>query len=382
LREDYKLNEEDAKGFDRLPLNYYMTQVFETILQSGVDFVGTKLGDIIQSQSISLAELRGKKIAVDAFNTLYQFLASIRQPDGTPLMDRKGRVTSHLSGLFYRNISLLEHGILPVYVFDGKSPELKSKEVKRRREVRDAAYKEWQQAKKDGRIEDARKAGQASSKLTKDIIEESKSLLSAMGIPHIQAPSEGEALAAQMARDGVVWASASQDNDSLLYNCPRMVKNLSLSGRRRVSRAKTFKTITPEVIDLDLNLKLLGVTREQLIDIAMLIGTDYNDKVPRVGPKTALKLIKKHGSLEVLIREENKQIDFPYEEIREIFLNPPQAETETPEWRNPDLEKLTKMLCSEHDFSVNRVQGSIEKLTKKLDDIRGDTQQSSLTDFF
>ncbi|MDF1538588.1 MAG: flap endonuclease-1 [Candidatus Thorarchaeota archaeon] len=344
--------------------------------------MGTKLGDIIQTQSISLAELSGKKIAVDAFNTLYQFLASIRQPDGTPLMDRKGQVTSHLSGIFYRNISLLEHGILPVYVFDGKSPELKAKEVERRREIRETAYTEWQQAKKEGRIEDARKAGQASSRLTKDMIEESKSLLSAMGIPHIQAPSEGEALAAQMAREGIVWASASQDNDSLLYNCPRMIKNLSISGRRRVSRAKTFKTISPEVIDLDLNLKLLGLTREQLIDIAMLIGTDYNDKVPNVGPKTALKLIKKHGCLEVIIKEENKKIEFPYEEIREIFLNSPRIDVSTPEWRNPDLEKLTTMLCSGHDFSVSRVQSSIENLIKKLEDVRGDTQQSSLTDFF
>ncbi len=344
--------------------------------------MGTKLGDIIHTQSISLAELRGKKIAVDAFNTLYQFLASIRQPDGTPLMDRKGQVTSHLSGLFYRNIALLEHGILPVYVFDGKSPELKSKEVERRREIRETAYTEWQQAKKEGRIEDARKAGQASSRLTKDMIEESKSLLSAMGIPHIQAPSEGEALAAQMARDGIVWASASQDNDSLLYNCPRMIKNLSISGRRRVSRAKTFKTITPEIIDLDLNLKLLGLTRKQLIDIAMLIGTDYNDKVPNVGPKTALNLIKKHGSLEGIINVGNKKIDFPYEEIREIFLSSPRLDVTTPEWRNPDLEKLTKMLCSGHDFSVSRVQSSLANLTKKLEDIRGDTQQSSLTDFF
>lgn len=344
--------------------------------------MGTKLGDIIQAQSISLAELRGKKIAVDAFNTLYQFLSSIRQPDGTPLMDRKGRVTSHLSGLFYRNISLLEYGILPVYVFDGESPELKSKEVERRREIRDQAYKEWQQARKEGRIEDARKAGQASSKLTNEMIKESKELLSALGIPHIQAPSEGEALAAQMARDGVVWASASQDNDSLLYNCPRMVKNLSISGRRRVSRAKTFKTISPEVIDLDLNLKLLGVSREQLIDIAMLVGTDYNDKVPKVGPKTALKLIKKHGSIETIIKEEKQEIEFPYEEIRGIFLNPPRVEIAPPEWRNPDLEKLTQMLCSGHDFSVNRVRSSIENLTSKLEDIRGDTQQSSLTDFF
>ena len=344
--------------------------------------MGTKFGDIISAQSISLSDLKGREIAVDAFNTLYQFLSIIRQPDGTPLMDRKGRVTSHLSGLFYRNVNLLEQGILPVYVFDGKSPELKAEEKKRRREVREKAQKAWEKAKEEGRIEDARKAAQASSRLTSEMVDESKKLLTALGIPFIQAPSEGEALAAQMARDRVVWASASQDNDSLLYNCPRMIKNLSVSGRRRVSRAKTFKTISPEIIDLDLNLKLLGITREQLIDIAMLVGTDYNDKVPGVGPKTALKLIKKHDSIEGIIKGEVKKIDFPYEEIRTIFLEPELVEVPSLEWNLPDKDLLTKVLCSEHDFSVNRVHSSLDKLTKKLEELRGESQQSSLSDFF
>ena len=344
--------------------------------------MGTKFGDIISAQSISLSDLKGREIAVDAFNTLYQFLSIIRQPDGTPLMDRKGRVTSHLSGLFYRNVNLLEQGILPVYVFDGKSPELKAEEKKRRREVREKAQKAWEKAKEEGRIEDARKAAQASSRLTSEMVDESKKLLTALGIPFIQAPSEGEALAAQMARDRVVWASASQDNDSLLYNCPRMIKNLSVSGRRRVSRAKTFKTISPEIIGLDLNLKLLGITREQLIDIAMLVGTDYNDKVPGVGPKTALKLIKKHDSIEGIIKGEVKKIDFPYEEIRTIFLEPELVEVPSLEWNLPDKDLLTKVLCSEHDFSVNRIHSSLDKLTKKLEELRGESQQSSLSDFF
>ncbi|MCK5240018.1 MAG: flap structure-specific endonuclease, partial [Candidatus Thorarchaeota archaeon] len=163
---------------------------------------------------------------------------------------------------------------------------------------------------------------------------------------------------------------------------PRMIKNLSVSGRRRVSRAKTFKTISPEIIDLDLNLKLLGITREQLIDIAMLVGTDYNDKVPGVGPKTALKLIKKHDSIEGIIKGEVKKIDFPYEEIRTIFLEPELVEVPSLEWNLPDKDLLTKVLCSEHDFSVNRVHSSLDKLTKKLEELRGESQQSSLSDFF
>jgi flap endonuclease-1 len=354
--------------------------------------MGTKLGDIVDATAISLTDLSGKKLAIDAFNTIYAFLSSIRQPDGTPLSDKQGRVTSHLSGLFYRNINLLENAIYPVYVFDGESPALKADEVQKRREIREAAYAEWKTAKAEGRIEDALKAAKGSSRLTTPMVEESKSLLTALGIPVIQAPSEGEALAAQMARDGMVWASASQDNDSLLYNCPRMIRNLSLSGRRRGGRST--KPITPELIDLDKNLRLLQITREQLIDVAILIGTDYNDSVVGVGPKTALKLIKKHGSLENVEstlktsknpkdKEKYTQLqDIPYNEIREIFLNPPLTDIAPPDWSNPQADELHRILCAEHDFSESRVQKSLERLTNALEELRGSTHQSSLSDFF
>jgi flap endonuclease-1 len=356
--------------------------------------MGTKLGDIVNATAISLSDLSGKKLAIDAFNTIYAFLSSIRQPDGTPLSDRQGRVTSHLSGLFYRNINLLENGIYPVYVFDGEAPKLKAEEVQKRREIRKAAYAEWKTAKAEGRIEDALKAAKGSSRLTSLMIEESKSILSALGIPVIQAPSEGEALAAQMARDGLVWASASQDNDSLLYNCPRMIRNLSLSGRRRGGSSKTYTMISPELIDLDENLRLLGVTREQLIDVAILIGTDYNDNVSGVGPKTALKLVKKHGCLEDVEstfkvsknpKDKEKYLEIQnisYNEIREIFLNPPQIKTPAPEWSNPQADELHRILCAEHDFSESRVQKSLERLTNAIEDLRGSTHQSSLSDFF
>lgn len=344
--------------------------------------MGTKLGDIVKAEVISLRDLSGRAIAVDAFNTIYAFLASIRQPDGTPLMDTKGRITSHLSGLFYRNLNLLEHGINPVYVFDGEAPTLKAAEVERRKEIRDAARDEWIRAKEEGRIEDARKAAQASSRLTTPMVEGSKKLLTALGIPVIQAPSEGEALAAQMTRSNVVWASASQDNDSLLYNCPRMIRNLSLTGRRRISRSRTYKTIHPELIDLDMNLRFMGITREQLIDVAILIGTDYNDKLEGVGAKTALKWIKKHGSLEKVETERKIKLEYPYDEIREIFLNPPRVKLEEPKWSDPKDADIRQILCSEHDFSPNRVERSLERLHGALEEVRGSTQQSSLTDFF
>ncbi len=344
--------------------------------------MGTKLTDIMTGETITLSEMSGREIAVDAFNTLYQFLSTIRQPDGTPLKDRKGRVTSHLTGLFYRNLNLLETGIRPVYVFDGVAPRLKAKEVKRRRDIRDAAREEWELAKEEGRIEDARKAGQASSRLTSEMIEESKTILNALGIPVIQAPSEGEAVAAQLARAKIVWASASQDNDSLLYNCPRMLRNLSVSGRRRVARSKTYKTIHPEIIDLDVNLKLLKISREQLVDIAILVGTDYNPGIKGVGPKTALKLIREYGTLEKVEKEKGMELVMPYQEIREIFLDPPKMDLVEPKWSDPDETTLYEILCQEHDFSRDRIERSLKRLNESLEALRDTSQQSSLSDFF
>jgi flap endonuclease-1 len=343
--------------------------------------LGTKLADIVEAKTVTLRDLAGKKLAIDAFNTIYAFLASIRQPDGTPLMDSKKRVTSHLSGLFYRTLNLLEQGIYPAYVFDGEAPQLKAEEVARRREIRDAAYKEWQTAKDEGRIEDARKAAQASSRLDSQMIQESKDLLQALGVPVVQAPSEGEALAAQMARAGDVWASASQDNDSLLYNCPRMIRNLTISGRRRSTRSGGYRTIEPELIELDLNLKVLEITREQLIDLAILVGTDYNEGVKGVGPKTALKLIRKHGNLEG-VEAEKGAFDFPYREIRDVFLNPPDSEVEPLKWTDVDPDRIREILCEEHNFGENRVDRSLERLAEALEEVRGSTEQSSLTDFF
>ncbi len=341
--------------------------------------MGTQLGDIINAETISLNELNNRTIAVDAFNTLYQFLATIRQPDGTPLMDRKGNPTSHLTGIFYRNINLIEHGIRLIYVFDGVPHELKQKEIQRRRERRDAARAQWELALEEGRIEDARRAAQASSSISDTIVSESKELLTAMGIAVIQAPSEGEALAAQMAKEGIVWASASQDYDSLLYECPRMVRNLSITGRRRIARSKSYKTINPEVIELRPNLDKLGLTREQLVDLAILIGTDYNPRIKGIGPKTALKLIKKYGTIEQVIDAKNLSIDFPYDEIRKIFLEPPTLDLGPVTWPDPQPETILKVLCEQHDFNEERTQRALQRLLTAIEDA---TYQSSLSEFF
>lgn len=333
--------------------------------------MGVNLRELIEESPAvkvinDLRELKGKAVAIDAYNALHQFLAAIRQPDGTPLMDSKGRVTSHLSGLFYRTINLIEYGLKPVYVFDGKPPELKAKEIAERTAIREESLRKYEVAIAEGRIEEARKYAQATGKLTTEMVEASRKLLDAMGIPYINAPSEGEAQAAHMARKGDVWASVSQDYDSLLFNTSRLLRNITISGKRKLPGKDVYVEIRPELIELDNLLKSLGITREQLIDIAILLGTDFNpDGVKGIGPKTALKLIKTYGTLDNAIKTlPNTKIDFNYEEIRKIFLNPPVTSTYTIKWGEPDAEAIKKILIDEHDFSEDRVNNAMERLKK------------------
>jgi len=323
--------------------------------------MGVDINDIIESRVISFGDLKGKIIAIDAYNALYQFLSIIRQPDGTPLRDSMGRVTSHLSGLLYRTSNYVAEGIKPVYVFDGRPPDLKMRTVEERIEIRKKAAEEWEEMLKKGEIEEARIRAQQASFLTKGMVSEAKKLLDYMGIPWVQAPSEGEAQAAYMARKGDAYASASQDFDSLLFGAPILVRNMAITGRRKLPRKRIYVEVKPEMINLNENLKKLEITREQLVDIGILVGTDYNKGIKGIGPKTALKLIKKFGNLENVMREKKIEIKH-YEEIREIFLNPPVTNDYTLSWKNVDEEKLKEFLCGEHDFSEERINTAIEKM--------------------
>jgi len=343
----------------------------------------TELGKLIGKEArreIKLESLAGKCVALDAYNALYQFLASIRQPDGTPLMDRAGRITSHLSGLFYRTINMLEAGIKPVYVFDGKPPEFKLLEIEQRKKVKEKAIEELEKAIREGRREDVAKYAKRAIFLTSEMVEDAKKLLTYMGIPWVQAPSEGEAQAAHMAKRGHCWAVGSQDYDSLLFGSPRLVRNLAVSPKRKVG--EEVVELSPELIELDAVLKSLRLkSREQLIDLAILLGTDYNpDGVPGVGPQKALKLIWEFGSLEKLLQTVLKGVQFPVDplKIKEFFLNPPVADQYSTELSTPDERKIVELLVEEHDFSRERVVKALERLNKA----RGKIKTTSLDAFF
>ncbi|MEM0379884.1 MAG: flap endonuclease-1 [Desulfurococcaceae archaeon] len=324
------------------------------------------ISDDVRRQIDDLRQLRGQVIAIDGYNALYQFLTAIRQPDGTPLMDTSGRITSHLSGLFYRTINLMENGIKPLYVFDGKPPEIKAEEIARRKKIREDASRKYEESIKKGDLESARRYAMMSAKLTDEMVNDAKKLLEAMGLPYVQAPAEGEAQAAYIVRKGDAYASASQDYDSLLFGSTRLIRNLTISGRRKLPGREEYEEVKPEIIELNLLLNKLGITREQLIDLAILIGTDYNpDGIPNIGVKTAYQLIKQYKSLEKIPKTylAGESID-ELIKIRQYFLTPPITINYRIDWREPDVNEIKRILVEEHDFNSERVSNACERLVK------------------
>ena len=330
--------------------------------------MGLNLKELVVREKTTLEAFSSKIIAVDAYNAIYQFLASIRGPDGLQLSDSEGRITSHLSGLLYRNINFLSLGIKPVYVFDGKPPSLKTAEIERRKQIKKDATVKYEKAIAEGNMEDARKFAQQTTSMKDGMVKESKQILSYFGIPYIDAPSEGEATAAHLTNTGQAYASASQDFDSILCGAKRLIRNFTNSGRRKIPNRNTYVEIEPEIIETQKTLDSLGITREQLVDVGILIGTDFNPNgFDRIGPKTALKMIKQHLRLEDIpqIQEQLQEID--YEQIRKIFLNPVVADVDEIVFGNVDYEGMTNYLVKERSFSEDRIQSSLNRLKKALE---------------
>ena len=328
--------------------------------------MGVAIRDIIPKYEIGFDELKGKRIALDAYNTLYQFLSAIRQPDGTPLLDREGRITSHLSGLFYRTVKLVELGIHPIYVFDGTPPEMKRATLEKRKNVRETARRKWEEAIEKGEIEEARNYAQAAHKMTDDMATESKELLTAMGIPWVQAPSEGEAQAAYLVARGDTWASGSQDYDSILFGVKKLIRNMTMAGRRKLPGKNIYANILPERIELKEVLETLGITRRKLVWIGILVGTDFNEKVPGVGPKRALSLVKEYDSIEEIFKVLEYRPEYDWGAVEKIFLEPDVSDEYKIEFRTPDRNKVMEILVEKHDFSIERVERALKSIEKAV----------------
>jgi len=340
--------------------------------------MGLNIAEIVPRTSLEFSELKGKIIAVDAFNTIYQFLSTIRQQDGTPLMDKKGNITSHISGLFYRNLALLQEGIKLVYVFDGLPPELKKKTNERRAEIKQEAKVKYDDAKSREDYESMRKYSQQLTKIDQKIIDESKELLEAMGICVLQAPGEGEAQAAYLAKKEKVYAVASQDYDSLLFQAPRLIQNLTLARTRKTVSGVVH--ISPEIIDLQEVLNNLQISLDQLICLGILAGTDYNPGgIKGIGQKKALDIVRKNKqpylifkSVEELINNLPGERKFNWEDIYELFHKPAVKDFEI-EFPKFDEDKIRKIL-SEKDFSEERIKSGLGK----MDEAKKKGQQKTL----
>jgi len=343
--------------------------------------MGINLRDIlVVHPEEDIGAFQGRVLALDAYNTIYQFLSSIRQPDGTPLMDSKGRVTSHLSGVLYRTSSIMAKGVRMVFVFDGPPHPLKKETLEARRAVREKARKDWKVALDKGDMEGARMKAQQTSVLDKTMVVEVKDLLDAMGVPWVDAPGDGEAQASYMSAKGDVWAVASQDYDCLLFGSELLVRNSTLSGRRKLPGRgrREYVQVVPERVDLRENLEAMGLTREQLVDAAILVGTDFNPGIKGIGPKSAIKLVKAHKDLEGVLRFKDVEVEHA-DEIRSIFLEPARTDDYDTSFRKVDESVALRMLVDDHQFSESRVRSALKKLDMKSPE---PSNQQSLDSFF
>jgi flap endonuclease-1 len=319
--------------------------------------VGLPLRDLVSPKELDWPALSGRTLAVDAYNAIYQFLATIRQRDGQLFCDAQGRVTSHLMGLFYRTTSLLGDGVLPVWVFDGRPPDLKAGTIRGRILAKERAETEWKEALAEGDMERARRKAAQTSRLTGAMVEEAKALLAALGVPNIQAPSEGEAQAARMARAGSVWGTASEDYDCLLFGAPRLVRGLAARGSRT-------GTTGAQLIDRAELLSTLGVDDEELILVGLLIGTDYNDGVAGYGPKKALKLVQQHLGWDATLRTAGIE-PASVAEVAELFRNPATMEVPTPSFGPVNEDEVVRLLVDAHGFSSERVRGAVRRARQR-----------------
>ena len=345
--------------------------------------MGLNFKELMVKKEISISDLKGKVLAVDSMNLLYQFLTTIRSPDGSVLTDSKGRVTSHLIGLFSRTTVLMEKGLKLVFVFDGKAPEIKQKTWEKRTQVKKEALLKFKGAEVKGDVDAMRKYAARTAVLNKEMLEDAKEIIMALGLPIVQAPSEGEAQTARMVKNGDAYASVSQDYDNLIFGCPLLVRNLSVEGRRKKAGTFAYQKVNPEMISLQEVLDNLRLDLDQLIVLAILVGTDYNPGgVKGIGPKTGLKLLKEQGkNFEEIFRLtgwEKHYPDLSWKKVFDTIKHIPVTDDYPLEWKKIDEQKLLKLLVEEHDFGEERVRAKLEKLKE----IQKEMAQKGLNNFF
>lgn len=341
--------------------------------------MGIALKELISGKEVDLKSLSNKVICIDVPVLLYQFLTTIRQSDGAYFSDDSGQITSHLIGINSRITKLIQQGLKLVFVFDGKSPELKKAEQMKRHEKKKEAEAKYKIAMEKKDFSEMRKYAQRSVKITEEIIEETKELIKGFGCPIIEAPSEAEAQASHMVKKGDAYAVATQDADPLMLGCPKIIKNLSLVGKHKKANKLDYQTYKPEIIELSSVLNNLGIDQEQLIMVSILVGTDFNPGgIKGIGPKNALKLVKEHNTKQALIDNLKDKIEFDFDEVYNTIKNIPVTDDYSLQWNNVDAEKIKYLLVEKHNFSAER----IEKSLMQLKEYSESKKQKNLGEFF
>ena len=323
-----------------------------------------------------IKEYFGRKVAIDASMSIYQFLIAVRTGEGT-LTNEQGDTTSHLMGLFYRTLRLIEEGLKPVYVFDGKPPEAKAAELERRGDRRQEAARGQAEAADAGDHDLAGKMAKRTVKVTSKHVEECKELLKLMGIPYVQAVGEAEAQCADMAKRGLVYAVGSEDMDTLTFGAPILLRHLTFSEARKMPIVE---------IKLEQVLEGLQLTMDEFIDLCVLLGCDYCGTVKGVGPAKAVNLIKNFRSIERLIQEKaiEPDGDYPFKTAQALFKAPLVLPPDDPQlgdirWTGPgDVEALVDFMCKQHGFNEKRIRMAVDRLRK----LSMQSVQKRVDDFF
>ncbi|KAI8973340.1 PIN domain-like protein [Mycotypha africana] len=328
-------------------------------------------------KSYEMKSYFGRKVAIDASMSIYQFMIAVRQQDGQLLQNEEGETTSHLMGMFYRTVRMVDNGLKPVYVFDGKPPMLKSGELAKRKARKEEAQLKMEEANEVGTKEDIHRFTKRTVRVTTVHNDECKQLLKLMGIPYVEAPCEAEAQCAELARSGKVFAAASEDMDTLTFKSPILLRHLTFSEARKMPI---------DEVHLDKVLEGLGFTMEQFVDLCILCGCDYTESIKGVGPKSAYTLIKEHKTIDEAInhlsakQKENIPEDWKYAEARELFLKPEVTPGDQIEfnWNEPDVEGLVDFMVKKKGFSEERIRAGCEKLSRNLKK----ATQTRVQDFF
>ncbi|XP_062916203.1 flap endonuclease 1 [Mobula hypostoma] len=343
----------------------------------GIQGLAKLIGDVAPAavKEQQMKSYFGRKVAIDASMSIYQFLIAVRQ-DGNVLQSEDGETTSHLMGMFYRTIRIIENGIKPVYVFDGKPPQLKAGELSKRSERRAEAEKQLANAQETGDTENIERFNKRLVKVTQQHNDECKRLLRLMGVPYIEAPCEAEASCAALVKAGKVYAVATEDMDALTFGTSILLRHMT---------ASEAKKLPIQEFHLNKVLQEAGLTQEQFVDLCILLGSDYCESIRGIGPKRAIDLIRQHKSIEEIVKhiDTSKYTlpeDWMYKEARQLFLEPEvvQAESVELKWTEPDEEQLVAFMCGEKQFSEDRIRSGAKKLQKS----RQGSTQGRLDDFF